>query len=250
MMKKPSTRDLAIFAACAVLGVTVIGGAVLYKNHKNQIDGLSLTAPKVAVAVPAPPKLKEVYVLKNQPSPFSAREEGAKMPVSVANIPIPSVPSITVSSPGVGQRHSEAKEETKSYRSGLYVESVFLGSGGKNMAVLSNGKDSVTVREGQDSKFGYISGINRKGLYAGGAFVAVSKDAAAPPAANRAAGGTPLPAPPVEPPKPVENPGADILNPGMDNLNPGVENAKPGASPDSPNPRNNKPAAPGTRSET
>lgn len=198
-MKTPSKRDLAIFATCTFVGSAVLFGAVYYKKHVTQMAQMSLTGPNVAVAVPMPPKPKAGYVLKGQQSPFASRSSETLAPIPRSlNVPVPMVPSISISS-APGPARAVQSEQAATGRSGLHVESVFLGQGGKNMAILSSGKDSVTVREGQSSKFGHISGITREGLYADGAFISVSKEVSAPPV-NRKVDAVSLPPVPVEPP--------------------------------------------------
>ena len=231
-MKTPSKRDLVIFATCAFVGSAVVFGAVYYKKHVTQMAQMSLTSPNVAVAVPPPPKPKATYSLKNQQSPFASRSETlAPIPRSL-NVPVPMVPSISVSTAPEVKRATQS-EQAATGRSGLHVESVFLGQGGKNMAILSSGKDSVTVREGQSSKFGYISGISKEGLYADGAFISVSKEVSAPPVSspNRAAGPTALPPIPVEAPA-VEKPQGEQQQPPV--VQP-VQNSKPNTTSNSKN---------------
>ena len=201
-MKTPSKKDLFVFSTCTLVGAAVMFGAVYYKKHVTQMAQMSLTAPNVAVAVAPPPKPRAAYVLKNQPSPFAPRESASLAVPRPINIPVPLVPSVSLSSSPAPQAVRAAS--TSSGRSGLHVESVFLGQNGKNMAIVSNGKDSATVREGQESKFGHISGITRDGLYADGAFISVSKEVSAP-SPSRKPDAVSLPPVPVEPPS-MDNP--------------------------------------------
>ena len=232
-MKTPSKRDLAIFATCTFVGSAVVFGAVYYKKNVTQMAQMSLTSPNVAVAVPPPPKPKATYSLKNQQSPFASRSSEALPPIPRSlNVPVPMVPSISISS-APGPVRAVQSEQAATGRSGLHVESVFLGQGGKNMAILSSGKDSVTVREGQSSKFGHISGISKEGLFADGAFISVSKEVSSPPVSSpsRAAGPAALPPIPVEAPA-VEKPQGEQQQPPV--VQP-VQNSKPNTTSNSKN---------------
>lgn len=175
-MKKPSKKELLVSGLCLLFGVTLMGSAIWYKTNKATVTQIpSLTGPNIATAEVAPvPQKAQPYSLKKQESPFSSLN--AQKPTG--NPAMPPMPSVPVSLSGASSAAPKKIEvaDSSTGRKGLHVTSVFMGSTGKNMAVLSDGKVQVTAREGQSNKFGSVSGISKEGLYLDGTFIEVRKD--------------------------------------------------------------------------
>lgn len=208
-LSTPSRRDVLVSVACLLAGVLFMGGAYWYKGNKGVTANvnLNLTEKKVANAVQTTTPAKPVpYTLKRQTSPFASLSPSkpvAQLP------PMPVMPAVPVNlSASSGSKQEPV--DSGSGRKGLHVTSVFLGSSGKNIAVLSNGKTQVTAREGKECKFGYVSSITREGVYLNGELVAVGREALAPVEVEVAVTKTPPPPPEVIPFVP---PARDPLNP-------------------------------------
>lgn len=225
-LSTPSRRDVLVSAACLLAGVLVMGGAYWYKGNKGAIAdvNLNLTEKKVASAVPeTTPKKPEPYTLKRQASPFASLSPTKPPPMPA----MPVKPSVPVNLNGSPAARPEAVDAT-SGRKGLHVSSLFLGSKGKNIAVLSNGKTQVTAREGKECKFGYVSSITREGVYLNGELIAVSHEALAPvevEVATRPA----APPPPgiVAVPPPARDPGAPLPTVPTPAIPPPAQNTDP-----------------------
>lgn len=196
--KKPSRRDVLVSAACLTVGLVIMGGAVWYKDNKAAATATrlpSLTEKNVASAIPVTtPKKNDPYSLKKQESPFaslSPQKPTAALP------PMPVMPSVPVN---LSAGPSRGGADASTGRKGLHVTSVFVGSSGKNVAVLSDGKTQVTARVGKECKFGYVDEITKEGVSVGGRWIAVSKEAIEAPDSVVVAAAVPLPPPPVAAP--------------------------------------------------
>jgi len=197
MLITASKKDVGVFVVCLSLGVSVLGGAVWYRGHKKALSQIpSLTETNVVTAGSPAPKPKGAYAIKSQAVPFAPlSQQKASISVSVPPL-LPTMPVPALSTAG------KTQTDNVTGRRGLHVASVFLGSSGRNVAVLSNGKKQVTAREGEECDFGYVSDISREGLYLDGEFVEVSKTALAPSEEKRPAvvpAATPLVVPPQTP---------------------------------------------------
>ena len=205
-LAKPSRKDLMVSAACLAAGIALMGGAVWYKSTTSAVGGAiaGLTEKKVASAVPTqtPPKATP-YSLKKQESPFASLTP-QKISAPPALPPMPSVP-VNLAAP------QQSQSETANGRKGLHVTSVFVGKGGRNIAVLSDGKIQVTAREGKDCKFGYVDEITKEGVSVGGRWLEISKNALEPDSSAPAASTIQSNSIPVPAPQPNSNPPAQNL---------------------------------------
>lgn len=151
--KKPTAALLAV-----VFSSVVFGGVMIYQKTNSSLQNIdegknaTITA-KIAPSTPKKIVVKSTANISNFLSPFSQIPSNTSasetfIPRQVPPIPngiFPSLPSGQVISP-----------------SSIIVKAIFYGGDvSQNIAIVAVNTDEITVKEGSNSRFGFVSSITK-----------------------------------------------------------------------------------------